>query len=433
MDTAAEFTTWHIQCIYSPLETTKHISRYIQNVNTFLERVWEESEEAAPIPPQLEVDAVENSVVTHRGASIDAVRIRFKLPPEHRADNDTLHSAIRHFCERIFKLKAQGKIYSDIGLISSHYLIGIAPLSQWFKFYWTQGFLDTFVRRQVPLFNELADAELFWPWLGGAAFAVLASDQKSSDILRAIKISLSNNLRVFTLTLCEVDASTTAINEGAAQLRSDSEIELFNVVLEVFENGFEALTVNKEVFDEWQKIVSDAADRLRTAGAAAGAAAGTATGVLLRGLLVDFKAGGAGTSGVVRAARAVVDAIRLTASTPGAATAVAAPGAAGIAGGAALCSVAVISSLGLVVAASLIGFMHYRNFDKARGEKNKNQEVPSQTGEAHEIQDMKAGLNTRGMTPTLSLRDYKASLSSLVDVLRQVLQKMKEDPKGYFS
>ncbi|RSL47235.1 hypothetical protein CEP53_010008 [Fusarium sp. AF-6] len=426
MDTAAEFTTWHIQCIYSPLKTTKHISRYIQNVNTFLERVWEESEEAAPIPPQLEADAVENSVVTHRGASIDAVRIRFKLPPEHRADNDTLHSAIRHFCERIFKLKAQGKIYSDIGLISSHYLIGIAPLSQWFKFYWTQGFLDTFVRRQVPLFNELADAELFWPWLGGAAHV---------DV--------------------NVDASTTAINEGTAQLRSDSEIKLFNVVLEVFENGFEALTVNKEVFDEWQKIVSDAADRLRTAGAAAGAATGAATGVLLRELLVDFKAGGASTSGVVRAVRAVLDAIRLTASTPGAATAVAAPGAAG---GAALCSVAVIGSLGLVVAASLIGFMHYRNFDKARGERNKikklSEEIrgchdiacslaqwfveghkPGQAGEAHEIQDMKAGLNTRGVTPTLSLTDYKASLSSLVDVLRQVLQKLKEDPKlkDYFS
>jgi hypothetical protein len=48
---------------------------------------------------------------------------------------------------------------------------------------------------------------------------------------------------------------------------------------------------------------------------------------------------------------------------------------------------------------------------------------------------MRAQLGERGLMPTLSLRDYKATISSEADVIRQQLQKMREDPdlKDYFS
>ncbi|RSL59723.1 hypothetical protein CEP54_007142 [Fusarium duplospermum] len=453
MDTATELNVWHIQCIHSPLKTTRAISRYIQNVDTFLDRVWEESEEAAVIPPQLEVDDVENSVVTHRGTSINVVRIRFKLPPKHKGDNDAFHSAIRHFCERIFKLKTEGEICSDIGLISPRFLVGIAPLSKWFRVYWTQGFLETFVRRQVPLFDEVADAEFFWPWLGGAAFVVLASDQKSSDILRGIKISLAKSfafearrppqelekkskrlsnrfLRSVEKLLRKLDktteACTTAINEGAAQLPSDHEVELFNAVLEVFENGFETLTANKEVFDEWQNIVSDAAARLGPACFATSVSLG----------VFGWKA-----TAAVMATKAA---------------------AGGAVGGAALCSAmcsaAVLGPLALLVAGSLICYLHYRNYNKAKKESKKIKKLsegirgyhdiarylaqwfvkghqPAQADEPQEMQDMRTQLDTEGLMPPFSLRDYNASLSSEADVIRQQLRKMKQDPelKDYFS
>jgi hypothetical protein len=183
MDAATELTMWHIQCIHSPLQTPEDISDYIRDTNTFIRHIWNGPGEAAPTPPQLQVDAVENSVVAHRGDSVNAVRVsnesnqkpraqlisslsqlRFKLPPKHQRGNDAFLRAIRHFCERIFKLKAEGELYSEISRMSPRSLIGIAPLSQWFRFYWTQGFLETFIRRRVSLFNELADGEFFWPW-----------------------------------------------------------------------------------------------------------------------------------------------------------------------------------------------------------------------------------------------------------------------------
>lgn len=174
---------WHIQCIHPQLQTPEDISDYIFCTNSFIRHLWKSSGQVAPTPPQLQVDAVENSVVTHRGASIDAVRVcsyfnqrpraqltsplsqlRFKLPPKYQGNNDEFLSAIRYFCERIFKLKAEGALYCRISLMSPRSLIGIAPLSHWFRFYWTKGFLETFIRRRVSLFNELADGEFFWSW-----------------------------------------------------------------------------------------------------------------------------------------------------------------------------------------------------------------------------------------------------------------------------
>jgi hypothetical protein len=164
MDTATELTVWHIQCIHSPLQTPEEVSDYIGHTNTFIRRIWNGPEEATPTPPQLQVDAVENTVVAHRGDSVNAVRLRFKLPPKHQRGDDVFLRAIGHFCERVFKLKAKGELYCHIILMSPRSLMGIAPLSQWFRFYWTQAFLKTFILRRVSLFNELADAQFFWPW-----------------------------------------------------------------------------------------------------------------------------------------------------------------------------------------------------------------------------------------------------------------------------
>ncbi|KAM6536256.1 hypothetical protein FALCPG4_002267 [Fusarium falciforme] len=455
MDSATELTMWHIQCIHAPLQTTKAISRYIRNVNAFLDSLWEDAGEAAPIPPQLEVDAVENSVVTHRGASMDVVRLRFKLLPKHQGSNDEFLSAIRYFCEQIFKLKGEGELDCYISLMSPRSLIGIAPLSQWFRFYWTQGFLETFIRRRVPLFNEVADATFFGPWLGGVVYVVLLSDEKPSDILRGIKIALAKNFdfeakrpplemeskrlsrdflsgveRLLRHLETATEACTTAINEGATKLPSDPEIKLFNAVLGVFENGFETLTANKEVFEEWQNIVADAAGKLRTAFVNMGLSSG------LLAIVAATARGGAAGAGAAGA------------------------GAAGAGAGAAVTAGAVIwpVAAALFIVSCTISWVYNKNHNKAKEEGDKLKKLsegiqghydiarylaqwlisghkPAQADEGSEMQDMRAQLGERGLMPTLSLRDYKAGISSEADVIRQQLRKMREDPdlKDYFS
>jgi len=97
--------------------------------------------------------------------------LRFKLPgklPDNDQDRedqeDTFCSAVSYFCSAIFDLKAHGEVEAKLGLITNRSLLGIRPLSPWFEFYWTQGFLDTFVRKKVPIFNDIAGVGFFTPW-----------------------------------------------------------------------------------------------------------------------------------------------------------------------------------------------------------------------------------------------------------------------------
>ncbi|KAF5716037.1 hypothetical protein FMUND_6549 [Fusarium mundagurra] len=479
MDTATELTMWHIHCIHSPLQTPESISDYIDDTNTFIKRIWNGPGEVAPTPPKLQVDAVENTVVAHRGDSVNAVRLRFKLPPKHQRDNDAFLRAIRHFCERIFKFKAEGELYCHISLMSPRSLIGIAPLSQWFRFYWTQGFLETFIHRRLPLFNELADAEFFWPWLGGVVYIVLASEQNSSDIFRGIKIALARNfdiearrppqdlenrskelsknfLRGVERVLIRLDATTKGcsecIDKGATVLPSDLEVQLFNVVLELFEAGFEVLTTNKEVFDEWQNIVSSTAGNLRTACFITGLSLG------LFGWQAAIASGATATTAGATAATAGAATAVTAGTTAATASATAATAGAATTGGATMCSAAVLGPFALFAVSAFFLYLHNKNHNKAKRERDRIKKLsediqghhdiarylaqwfisghkPAQADEGNEMQDMRAQIGKIGLMPTSSLRDYKAGISSEADVIRQQLQKMQEDPdlEDYFS
>ncbi|KAM0415952.1 hypothetical protein ACHAPT_013106 [Fusarium lateritium] len=454
-----ELTTWHIQCVYQRLETIEEIANYIKEANTFITRIWQGPRKDVPVPPKLRVDAVENLTITYRGASTNAVRLRFKLTPSRYGETDTFYNAISHFCKRVFHLKTEGEIQSKISLITSRSILGIAPLSQWFRFCWTQSFLDTFVYKQVPLFNEVADGDFSFSWLRGVAFLVVTSEKRASNTLGAIKTALAQSLAFETrrpdkeleaqgkrdseafircveklLRYLEAtgDKCASQLDQGSDHLPLDFELQLFDVVLEVLEKGFDVLTTNKQVFDMWQEIISGAADK------------------------VDNACFISGTSLAVFA----FEVYRVGTAAGAAATAATAGAAATAAGGtacSAMCTVAVLGPLGLLVASTGIWLIHRHYYDKVTKESAKIKKLsekirghyeaatslaqwlvkfcdpsPASNMEGgQEMQMLQAGakLSERGLKPVLTLRDFQASIESEADVLREELRKMREDPE----
>jgi len=115
-------------------------------------------------------------------------------------------------------------------------------------------------------------------------------------------------------------------------LPSDVEIGLFKTILEVLEIGFDALTVNGEVFQQWQEIIASAQNNLKTSGVATVGSLGFA---------------------VFGIGQACVGAAYSGASVAGAA-------------GAALCSAAVLCPLALFVFSACIYTGHYLLHQKAK-------------------------------------------------------------------
>jgi hypothetical protein len=167
---------------------------------------------------------------------------------------------------------------------------------------------------------------------------------------------------------------------GKDQLPSDFEIELFDTVFEVLETGFDVLTINKKVFDNWQEIVSSAATKLQTAGVIAG-------GSLALLISSVFQAGSAGSAAGVAAGTVAAEATGVAAGTMVAAevTSVAAASAAagttatGAATGAAatgatlgstMCSAAVLGPLALFVAGAGLCAIHCYHHRKSSKEKD---------------------------------------------------------------
>ncbi|KAF2684671.1 hypothetical protein K458DRAFT_430987 [Lentithecium fluviatile CBS 122367] len=499
MDLVLKPTTWHIQCIHQRLETSEDVADYISDANIFVRRIWASPRVA--LPPKLEAAAAENCSMIYRGASTNAVRLRFRLPSKYQGDEDLFKNAVLHFCSRVFDLKAEGVVHSMIGLLTSRSLLGIAPLSEWFRFCWTRCFLDTFVHKQVPLFHDVADVDFFMPWVRGAVLMTVGVlEGNSPKMVQAIKIAIGRSLLLETRrpdrelelqsnemsrAFCDKveklvrrlreagDACSIQRTSGRDQLPSDSEVRLFDTVLEVLETGFDTLTINKKVFDQWQEIVSSSSVGLVNAGVIATGSLAVLVGGVIHTVSSSSAAGVAagtvaaeatGIAGTLVAAEATSIATAGTVAGTTATGAVTGATASGTAIGSSLYSAAFLGPVALSLAACGFFAIKYHYHKKATKEKDRlkklSEEIsgqhkaveklsqwlihishPSNTAQgatddnSQELQEMRTHVKSTGLTEVYTLADYQAVLESEADAIFDQLAIMKSDPelKGIFS
>jgi hypothetical protein len=172
-------------------------------------------------------------------------------------------------------------------------------------------------------------------------------------------------------------------DSGNNQLPSDIEIQLFDTVLEVLETGFDVLTLNQGIFNEWQTIISSSTDTLQRAGKIAGASLALLTGSVIKvASSVPIAGAAVGTIAAESTGVAVgtLVAAELTSATAvGTAASTAATGlvtgsgaaATGVTVTSAMCSAAVLGPLALSVAGAGLYAINYHYHRKACKEQDR--------------------------------------------------------------
>ncbi|KAF1962892.1 hypothetical protein CC80DRAFT_588386 [Byssothecium circinans] len=427
---------WHIQCVRPQLDTAQDETDYINSVDIFVRRIWVKrgtpASQNATGCSKLRVANVENSQMTYRGATTDTVKIRFTLETDRPTQN-TMEKSIRHFCDRIFELAAEGDISAKMGLITENSLLGVEPLSRLFRLYWTQGFLSLFVRREAPLFHAVASAKVLTPWLRGIIVAVYAATENAANAkliqhiwaivpkiipesrtpppeklaeseqkMKDFRLKAEELVRYMEVTSERCDIEREG---GGDRLPADRDVELVDHLLDTLSLSFDVLTLNKTIYKEWMEIVGSAGTSMKAAATLTGAA-GVATSIcILKG------------------------------------------------------SSAVLGPAALTIVCAVLFVLHRQHHNEVKREaeelKKVSEEIcgvyvhiqsfaqwlvvsskgPPTASEGTEMTELRQRLHSQGLDPSFSLNDFQATIDSEATAIKDKLWEMEQDPacKNMFS
>ncbi|KAF3289084.1 hypothetical protein TWF132_007742 [Orbilia oligospora] len=280
---------WHIQCIHPKLETEEEKTDYMASVAIFARKVGGASNDPNT-PSRLVPEEVECSSTMFDGQEKSAIKIRFRL----EQPTGSLAKSVEHFCKRVFDLQAKSEILAKLGLITTHSLMGVLPLSSLFKYHWTKTFLRFLVHKDTPVLKDIGHAGFLTPWFRGVTLVLTflqnpthnnTSDQTKLaetciQIAAAAWAALGDAARLNAkeppqeqqrkreeLTRKFIRESEDLVEElgqaskrcetqresGGNEAVTDDEIRLFNALLHLLECGFDLLTCEKGIFDAWKE------------------------------------------------------------------------------------------------------------------------------------------------------------------------------------
>ncbi|KAF3099952.1 hypothetical protein TWF569_003926 [Orbilia oligospora] len=277
---------WHIQCIHPKLETEEEKTDYVASVAIFARKVGGASNDPNT-PSRLVPEEVECSSTMFDGQEKSAIKIRFRL----EQPTGSLEKSVEYFCERVFGLQANSEILAKLGLITTHSLMGVFPLSSLFKYHWTKTFLRFLVHKDAPVLKDIGHAGFLIPWFKGVTLALTLlrnhnspynaetcnrtaaaawaafKDAADLEVKRPPQCQLANREKLTKKFIRELLNIFEILGEVSKQYgtqrdsgqgnesATDDEIRLFNANLDFLSCSFDLLTCEQKIFDAWKEEV----------------------------------------------------------------------------------------------------------------------------------------------------------------------------------